>query len=108
MAAVAEWDEKTFAEIKNSGVVLADFYAVWCGPCRMMMSVLEKAAAEFNSDQLKAGKINIENCKNLAAQYNIRTIPTFIVFKDGEVKSVNIGVKSQKMLTEAIRQELDS
>ncbi|MBR2357089.1 MAG: thioredoxin family protein [Lentisphaeria bacterium] len=106
MAAVAEWDEKTFAEIKNSGVVLADFYAVWCGPCRMMMSVLEKAAAEFADDQLKAGKLNIEQCKNLAAEYNIRTIPTFIIFKDGEIHSKHIGVLGQKMLTEAIRKAL--
>ena len=68
MAVVQEWNEETFAEAVKSGVVIADFYAVWCGPCRMMMSVLEKAAAEFSSDQLKAGKINIENCKTLAAQ----------------------------------------
>lgn len=106
MAVVQEWNEETFAEAVKSGVVIADFYAVWCGPCRMMMSVLEKAAAEFSDAQLKVGKINIDKCRDLAAQYNIRTIPTFIVFKDGEVKSVNIGVKSQRMLTEAIRQEL--
>lgn len=107
MAVVHEWDAAAFAEAVKSGVVIADFYAVWCGPCRMMMSVLEKAAAEFSDDQLKAGKINIEKYRDLAARYDIRTIPTFIVFKDGEVKSVNIGVKSQKMLVEAIRQELD-
>ena len=107
MAVIQEWNESAFAEAVKSGVVMADFYAVWCGPCRMMAGVLEKVAAEFTDDQVKFGKLNIENCKNLAAQYNIRTIPTFIVFKYGEVKSVNIGVKSQKMLAEAIRQELD-
>ena len=107
MAAVQEWDEAAFAEAIKKGVAMVDFYAVWCGPCKMMMSVLEKAASEFSSEEVKVGKINIENCKNLAARYNVRTIPTFIVFKDGEVKSVNIGVKSQKILAEAIRQELD-
>ena len=107
MAVVHEWDEKAFADAIKSGVAMVDFYAVWCGPCRMMAGVLEKAAAEFTDDQVKVGKINIEKCKDLAAQYNIRTIPTFVVFKNCEVKSVNIGVKSQKMLTEAIRQELN-
>ena len=80
MAAVQEWDEAAFAEATKTGVAMVDFYAVWCGPCKMMMSVLEKAASEFSSEEVKVGKINIENCKNLAARYNVRTIPTFIVF----------------------------
>ena len=107
MAVVQEWNDEIFADAIKSGVAMVDFYAVWCGPCRMMAGVLEKAAAEFTDDQVKIGKINIENSKDLAARYNIRTIPTFIVFKNGEVKSISIGVKSQKMLAEAIRQELD-
>ena len=106
MATVNEWDEQTFAELKNKGVVVADFYAVWCGPCRMMSGVLENAMAEFSSEQVKVGKLNIEKCRNLATEYNIRTIPTFIIFKDGNIHSKHIGVLGQKMLAEAVRKAL--
>ena len=106
MAAVAEWDEKTFAEIKNSGVVLADFYAVWCGPCRMMMSVLEKVAGSFSDEAVKIGKVNIEECPELTKKFQVRTVPTFIVFKDGEVQTRLVGVTTQAALTEALRKAM--
>lgn len=106
MAEVKDWNSEEFAAAIAKGVTLVDFYAVWCGPCKMMMSVLENVAAGFG-DQVKFGKINIDQCRELAAQYKVRTIPTFIVFKDGEVHSVNIGVLGQKQLTNAVKEALE-
>jgi thioredoxin 1 len=107
MAAVNEWDAEAFnAALACGGVVIADFFAVWCGPCKMMMSVFEKAAAEFDDSKLKAGKINIDSARELAVKYNIRTIPTFMIFKDGQVVETVIGVQSQKALVNAINQAL--
>ena len=106
MATVQQWNTEDFENVIDQGVVLADFYAVWCGPCKMMMSILEKAVAPFDENQLKVGKINIDECRELAAQYKIHTIPTFIIFKDGQVVDVLIGVQSQKMIANAINKAL--
>ena len=107
MATVQQWNTEDFENTISQGVVLVDFYAVWCGPCKMMMSILEKAVASFDENQLKVGKINIDECRELAAQYKIRTIPTFMIFKDGQVVDVLIGVQSQNMLANAVRKALD-
>jgi len=73
----------------------------------MMMSVLEEAVAEFDESQVKVGKINIDECRELAVQYGIRTIPTFILFKDGQVADKLIGVQSRKALTNMIAGALE-
>ena len=106
MATVYEWNAEEFSQAIVSGVTVVDFFATWCGPCKMMMSVLEKAVEPFDAAQVKVGKVNIDSCRELAAQYNIRTIPTFMVFKDGEVKDVLIGIQSQKALNSFIAQYL--
>lgn len=106
MAVVQEWNVEEFSQAIASGVVVADFFATWCGPCKMMMSVLEKAVEPFDGTQVKVGKVNIDQCRDLAVKYNIRTIPTFMIFKDGEVKDVLIGIQSQKALNSFIAQYL--
>ena len=106
MAVVNEWDENAFNAAIASGVVMVDFFATWCGPCKMMMNVRAKAVEPFAEDQLKVGKVNIDLCRDLAVKYNIRTIPTFIVFKNGEIVETIIGVQSQKALANAITQAL--
>ena len=108
MASVQEWNAEMFVQSTASGVAVVDFYAVWCGPCKMMMSVLTEAVSEFSDEELKVGKINIENCRDLAAEFNVRTIPTFIVFKNGEVVSRHIGVQSRNMLVNAVRKALEA
>ena len=102
MAVVHEWSEREFELAIASGVTMVDFFATWCGPCKMMMSVLEKAVEPFDEAVLKVGKINVDQCRDLAVKYNIRTIPTFMIFKDGELKDVIIGIQSQKALAKAI------
>lgn len=103
MATINEWDEAAFAAAAASGTVMADFYAVWCGPCKSMMKVLEKTAADFSDETVKIGKVNIEACPELTQKFRVRTVPTFIVLKNGEEISRLVGVTTQKALTEALQ-----
>ena len=105
MAEVQVWSSADFAAVKADGAVMADFYAEWCGPCKAMLKVLDKVAAEFDGN-VKIGKINIDESPELAAEYQVRTVPTFIVFKNGEMVAKLIGVVTAAALTEALNKAL--
>ena len=78
------------AEVLNSNkVVLLDFYADWCGPCRMIAPSLEQIAAEH--PQITVGKINVDNNMELAMQFNVTSIPLLVVMKDGQVINQSLG-----------------
>ena len=80
--------------------VLVDFWAVWCGPCKMIAPELEKLVAE-KGEQLKIGKLNVDDNRETAMKYSISSIPTLLLFKNGEVVKKLIGVMSkEKILTE--------
>lgn len=85
-------DEDFNEEIK-SGVVLVDFYADWCGPCKMLGPILEEISNENNN--VKIVKINVDSHEDLARQYGIMSIPTILVFKDGKEIHKNIGFVSK-------------
>lgn len=104
---ISQWDETLFVEKTASGVAMVDFFATWCGPCKAMMSVLEKVADEFSGQSIEIGKIDIEQFPALAARFKVRTVPTFIVFKAGEVQSSLVGVQSQTALANALRKALE-
>ena len=91
--------EANFAEeVINSPVpVLVDFWAEWCGPCKMIAPILEEIAQEYDG-RLKIGKVNIDDQQTLATQHGIRAIPTLLVFKDGEVADQIVGLKSKRDL----------
>ncbi|MCY0965667.1 thioredoxin TrxA [Parathalassolituus penaei] len=85
--------------------VLVDFWAEWCGPCKMIAPVLEQIAAEFEG-QLKIAKLNIDNNEATAPKYGIRSIPTLMLFRNGQVEATKIGAMSKSELTAFIQQAL--
>jgi thioredoxin 1 len=89
-------DETFDAEIKQ-GVCLVDFYADWCGPCRMIAPVLEKLSKEFDG-KVKIFKINVDQNQLIASKFGIRSIPTLIAFKDGKKVDIKMGAIPEAQL----------
>lgn len=83
--------------INNKEIVIADFFAVWCGPCQMLTPVLEKVA-----EKVDVAKIDIDESEELAIKYGIEVVPTLIFFKNGEIKKEVAGFHSEKELLEII------
>jgi thioredoxin 1 len=99
---VLEVTDSTIADTLNTDkVVLIDFYAEWCGPCRMYGPILD----EFSNDNpdIIIGKVNVDNNDNIAANYGIRSIPTTIIFKNGEVVNRVSGVITKDKLIELVK-----
>lgn len=91
--------------LKSDMPVLVDFYADWCGPCKMMGPIVSKLAQNFEG-KVKVGKINIDDEMSLAQKYRVMSIPTFIIFKNGEAVATIIGAVNEKELTEKINEVL--
>lgn len=96
-------NENFEAEVLNSDVpVLVDFWAVWCMPCKMLAPVVEELANEANG-AYKVGKVNVDEAPELAARFRIASIPTIVVFKNGEVYKKSIGVVPKADLEELLK-----
>ncbi len=103
MGNVTEFTDINFDEevLKSATPVLVDFWAPWCGPCRMIAPVVEQLAAE-NSGSVKIGKVNVDNSPNAAQHYGVSSIPTLMIFKGGEVIERFVGVQPKGRLQEAL------
>jgi thioredoxin 1 len=88
-------------EIKKNSIIVLDFYAVWCSPCVAFSPKFEEVAKQY-SDKAVFGKINIDECRDLAVKYRISSIPTIIIIKDGAIVWQHIGSIDKKILSEKI------
>lgn len=90
-----ELNDSNFKDEIESGLTLVDFWAPWCGPCRMIAPVVEEIAGQYEG-KVKVGKVNVDDARELAVKYNVRSIPLLLFFKNGEVKDQIVGASVTK------------
>jgi len=98
-----EITDATFDEVvlKSNKPVVVDFWAAWCGPCRMVGPIIDEVSSEYEGKAV-VGKVDVDTNQEFAAKYGVRNIPTVLVFKDGEIINRQVGVSSKKVYTDAI------
>ena len=85
-------------EVLNSSIpVLVDFWATWCGPCRMIAPIIEEIAKEYDG-KIKVGKVNVDEQPELASQFNVMSIPTLVVMKEGKIVNQSLGAKPKNQI----------
>ena len=101
---VLKFNEENFEEevLKSEKPVIVDFYADWCGPCKMMSPIIDKIAEELEG-KVKVGKVNTDENLNLAQSLNIMSIPTIMIYKNGVIAKTFIGVTDKTEIMDAIK-----
>jgi thioredoxin 1 len=94
-------DETNFKDAIAEGIVVVDFWAPWCGPCKAMNPVIEKVAQ--NNADLKVAKVNIDESPHIAREFNILSIPTIIIYKDGVPREQTVGIVNESMIMGKVR-----
>ena len=103
MAVITITKENFDAEVLRSAQpVLLDFWASWCGPCRMIAPIIDQLSTEL-AGKIKVGKVDVDANNGLAATYGVRTIPTLLVIKDGEIMDTMVGASSKDAIMQRLR-----
>ena len=102
---VVELSDSNFKETIESGVTLVDFWAPWCGPCMMQGPIVDEVAKKV-SGKARVAKVNVDESMETAVKYRIQSIPTLLVFREGEVENQLIGLHSEEQLISAIEKAL--
>ena len=100
---VMELDDSNFRETIGSGVTLVDFWAPWCGPCLMQGPIVEDVAGKLTG-KARVAKVNVDESMQTAVEYRIRSIPTLMIFKDGEMTSQLVGLHTEEQLLSAVKE----
>ena len=98
---VKQITDKEFNEIINNGKVLVDFYAEWCGPCKMLSPIVDELADEISD--VNFYKLNVDDSDEVVRKYNVMSIPTLLVFENGELKNTSIGFKSKEEVKKLLK-----
>ena len=93
--------------LKAAQPVLVDYWAEWCGPCKMIAPILDEVATSYQG-KLQIAKMNVDENRDIPAKFGIRGIPTLMIFKDGQLAATKVGAMSKSQLTEFIDQQLAS
>lgn len=104
--AVMTLDDSNFKTQTEKGVVLVDFWATWCGPCRMQAPIVDKVAEQF-AGKVKVGKLDVDNAPKTAQLFQVESIPTLIIFKDGKSVQQFVGVTDAETLASALQAALE-
>ncbi len=99
--------EKTFEQevLKSNELVMVDFWAIWCGPCKALSPIVSELASEYEK-KIKVGKVNVDENNNLAMQYGVMSIPTLKFFKNGKVVGEMIGAAPKQAIVDEINKHL--
>ncbi|WP_018664921.1 thioredoxin [Heyndrickxia acidiproducens] len=103
--AITHATDATFSQEVSEGLVLTDFWATWCGPCKMIAPVLEEIDSEMG-DQVKIVKVDVDENQETASKYGIMSIPTLVVMKDGQQVDKVIGYQPKEALEELVKKHL--
>jgi thioredoxin 1 len=108
MKALEITDANFAAEVEQSNIpVLIDFWAVWCGPCKMIAPIVEELASEYEG-KIKIGKLDVDNNPNVAMKFGIRSIPTLLLFKDGKVVDQIVGAVPKPQIVQKLEAQLQA